>query len=171
MDKNINPQARQECLYRRSANLFIKMLLKDFLETRCVAEGADCRSSYDLITGVSTHFPSINQPIQIEIIGQRFPEPVLFPPHPERYPLDYSGGWWDIGHINHYINLNEPSPSYGLNPRDLIYGAAGVAAGFLPLSPPAAAAISVLHFMGGVAMTMSDFSRAGFVDLGSLAIP
>jgi hypothetical protein len=146
------------------------MFTKDLFNTSIAAEGSDCRSSYDLITGVSTQLQSIDQSIRIEIIGQRFPEPI-FPPHPERYPLDYSGGWWDIGHINHYVNLNEPSPSYGLNLRDLIYGAAGVASGFLPLSPPAAATISVLHFMGGVAMTMSDFSRTGVVELGSLAIP
>lgn len=150
------------------------MSFKDLFESRIEAEGADCRNSYDRITGMPRDFTAYSHYIvQIEIVGVRMPQPDpanAFPP-PPRHPWDYSGGWWDTGHSNHYTNLNEPVPSYGINLRDLAYGAAGVAVGFLPLTPPAAAAISVLHFMGGVAMTMSDFSRTGFVDLGSLAVP
>ncbi|MFN6339079.1 MAG: hypothetical protein ACK41W_10210 [Cyanobacteriota bacterium] len=157
------------------------MSFKNLFEEKIEAEGADCRTSYDQITGVPRDFTAYSHyPVQIEITGRRFPDswpdpfPLpsdLLPPPHQRYPQDYSGGWWDIGHISHYTNLNEPVPSYGINLRDLAYGAAGVAAGFLPLTPPAAATVSVLHFMGGVAMTMSDFSRTGFIDLGSLAVP
>jgi hypothetical protein len=148
------------------------MSFKDYFEsTRIAAEGSDCRSSLDRITGISGNHFINDYPVQIESIGRRFPDNYPLLPPPDRFPTDYSGGWWDFGHANHYINLNEPVPSYGINSRDLLYGAAGVAAGFLKIPTPAGLAISVLHFVGGVAMTLSDFSRTGFVDLGSLAIP
>ncbi len=83
------------------------------------------------------------------------------------YPTDYSGGWHQIGPPATYNSLAEPAIDNSINwVRNGAYFAIGIAHQALRTTPAGIVLFGVSQFH-----EMTNHSRTGVVDLGSLAIP
>jgi hypothetical protein len=129
---------------------------------RIEAEGSDSRSSYDQITGTFFDYNAPACP----------PDEVVIVTGSRQLPQDLSGGWYGFAPDPYYNHLTEPVFSMGINPRDFVLITAAVGTASIPKVPtPAGVGINVI--LGGAAIfsAMIDRSRAGFIDLSSLAVP